>query len=126
MMLEVDFQSVDADLAGELLRDLFFDQKGELGCYSTFDLKKGVVDAGRTPIQMVGPDEKIEDDNYYFYNKFVHFNTGIEMRYFWNGDGELIFILPNQTVFANTDCKKTHDWKKYKNWQDFVRGKVAE
>jgi hypothetical protein len=134
MFLQVDLQSIDPDLAGELLRDLFFDQKHrqidgyfyrELGCYSTFELKKGILDAGKAPVQHLVPNG-IEDDEKFSYSRFVHFETGIEMRYYWDGDGELVFIFPDQTVLANTDCKKTHVWKKYKNWQDFLHGQCGE
>ena len=34
----------------------------------------------------------------------------IECRYYWDGDGILVFILPDGKCLVNPDCKKDHDW----------------
>ncbi len=36
--------------------------------------------------------------------------VSIECRYWWDGDGTLIFHLPGGKYLINTDCKKDHDW----------------
>jgi len=43
----------------------------------------------------------------------------IECRYFWDGDGTLIFILPEGKYLINTDCKKDHDWRCVDSPEDF-------
>ncbi len=43
----------------------------------------------------------------------------IECRYYWDGDGTLIFILPGGKYLINTDCKKDHDWRCVDSPEDF-------
>ena len=99
------------DVAGELLRELFFKQNlnaGKLGCYNAFKLKD-VLKEYTEPIEP--SDEKIGkwncalknlgDDNSPYY---------IVMKYYWDGDGELIFEAQNWSL-VNGDCKKTNGWE---------------
>ena len=97
--------------AGEYLRGLFFDQSdGKYGCYSTFNLNNGVLKL---------PDETIvisdeETDPYDWYDDNWTWTkaelNGIVMRYHWDGDGTLEFILPDGSMLSNDDCKKDYNW----------------
>jgi len=82
---------------GELLRSIFFNQSKGLGCYENFELNpwaKSLLN-------------ETEDDIVYTCAEW----NGIKMRYFWDGDGYLEFVLDNEekTIY-NDDCKKL-DWK---------------
>jgi hypothetical protein len=93
----------DPDAIGEFLRDIFFDQKNGVGCYSTFDV--------RTDFIKSEPDEQetiLGDD--YVINWTVYSYAGIKMRYYWDGDGTLEFHLPDGRILENTDCKKDNRW----------------
>jgi len=43
----------------------------------------------------------------------------IECRYFWDGDGVLVFILPDGQYLVNPDCKKDHGWYLTEDPEDF-------
>ncbi len=43
----------------------------------------------------------------------------IECRYYWDGDGTLVFILPGGKYLVNADCKKDHDWYLTEDPEDF-------
>ena len=93
------------NLLGEFLRNYFFDQSKGTGCYSTFELNSEVKEL---------PQENIEDWDDVF-NPNVKYTVasreGIIMRYYWDGDGYLEFILPNDKIIFNSDCKKDHGWR---------------
>ena len=48
----------------------------------------------------------------------------IECRYWWDGDGTLIFILPDGSWLVNEDCKKDHDWSLYQSEEHYNKGSV--
>jgi len=96
------------DVAGELLRELFFDQskKNTLGCYNTFELKEGL-----TTYQEDMDDEK-------WTVCIQHFDDlSIFMKYHWDGDGTLLFEHypeldgDDDWGLINDDCKKTGNWE---------------
>ncbi len=92
-----------ADMAGEALRELFFDQRDdEVGCYSTFKLNGDVREL---------PDFK-EDKWTTWHRAELRIAAGmlVQMAYYWDGDGDLKFTFPDGTVVENTDCKKDHGW----------------
>ena len=102
---------------GELLRGLFFKQnreKGELGCYSSFDLQDGVEELPKTLV-----DEEEEDDQWKLYwsnfQKTIEGKT-IKMSYYWDGDGELVFFFEDGSALVNSDCKKDYYWEYYKSY----------
>lgn len=43
----------------------------------------------------------------------------IECRYYWDGDGTLVFILPEGQYLVNSDCKKDHGWYLTEDPEDF-------
>ncbi len=43
----------------------------------------------------------------------------IECRYYWDGDGTLVFFLPDGQYLVNSDCKKDHGWYLTENPEDF-------
>lgn len=104
-----------ADSLGEILRSWAF--KESYGCYSCFDLIEGferrpVTTGIATWILGHGLDPNDSDDLEVITRGFyaVHPN-GIEVAWHWDGDGTLVFRLPDGTVVANDDCKKDYGWE---------------
>ena len=110
----VQIRTSDPSAIGEHLRGLFFDQSdGDTGCYSTFDYN---------PTQQIEcrPKEPILYEGGGFYGEHwtvAHYDgpdeqfIGTKMRYHWDGDGTLQFILPSGGVIENPDCKKNYVWE---------------
>lgn len=118
------------DALGEILRAWAFPEKGHYGCYSTFEYRDGFVETGVTAREFefiwgrpFRPDDT--DPNSWGYcdveeiqnaRWFKHSN-GIEMGWFWDGDGTLAFYVPeledeyHNGVVRNSDCKKDYDWQ---------------
>lgn len=99
------------DAAGELLRELFFDQsKDEYGCYSTFELTSGTCALPPLLDREYGyGDEPVEWQR----AQRIVDHVRVEMRYFWDGDGVLRFVFPDGSYLENTDCKKDDEWEFY-------------
>ena len=102
------WNNLDADAKGEYLRKQFFlcDNKGGLGCYTSFKLAPDVV---KLPDE---PDDGCDEIIYTCAKKNIPevCSGEIVMKYYWDGDGTLMFFLPNGTILENTDCKKTRGW----------------
>ena len=91
--------SYGINAVGELLRNIFFNQSKGFGCYENFELNPWVK-----PL----PHEENKEGNMIY--TCAEWN-GIKMRYFWDGDGFLEFLLDNEgRAIYNDDCKK-QDWK---------------
>ena len=89
---------------GEYLRNEFFNQdKGEYGCYSTFEIRSGVK---KLPSESIEYEYKLE---YFVFEKIV-LNSKVIMKYFWDGDGTLEFHFDDETYLYNGDCKKDYRW----------------
>jgi hypothetical protein len=43
----------------------------------------------------------------------------IECRWWWDGDGTLVFSLPGGEFLVNTDCKKNYGWFNTEDPEDF-------
>lgn len=89
------------DTLGELLRSYAFVGEG-LGCYQNFDLRdsflfitKYHLDDGYTKVRVTESKCKY---------------TGLEVYYYWDGDGYLQFTYEGVTVY-NSDCKCTYGWR---------------
>lgn len=93
------------DAVGEYLRSTFFDEgKNQgLGCYSAFgwDIKVKVLPA------LMGREDESE---IWTCGELEVPEGKIECRYYWDGDGTLVFIFPDGSRLTNNDCKKCHDW----------------
>lgn len=116
--MTIDISNIhDPDILGELLRDRFFNQNPQgcfFGCVSCFELREGVKKEKEEPVEWVDlntdpplirsdiPDP--EDPHVYT----VATLDGVKMRYYWEGDGYLEFILPDGRILMNDDCKKDH------------------
>lgn len=116
--LEVDPQNSPMAV-GELLRELFFKQdrnKGIMGCYDTFDVQEDVVEFPKTPVDMW--DEGGEEVDQIYWSNFQKKINGhiIKMSYFWDGDGELVFVFEDGSALVNSDCKKDYCWEYYKKY----------
>lgn len=94
--IEVDSED-NPNQVGEFLRHKFFKDNG-FGCYSTFDYAFGVEDCGKYTTQ---------DHN----TVSVARKDGIEMRWFWDGDGVLGFLFEDGSCLLNYDCKKDYRWE---------------
>lgn len=101
-LVEIDAEK-SPNAVGELLRKEFFAE--EIGCYSCFDWAEGVESL---------PDLRETD----CWGELAIWHRGrkkigetlIECRYFWDGDGFLVFGFPDGTWLVNYDCKKNHGW----------------
>lgn len=109
------------NLIGEALRAWAF--KEGYGCYSCFDLidefKKS--DFNEREFQFLmgrsstteGPDIYWGWDDADVFKRavwFIHPN-GIEVGWFWDGDGTLVFNIPGLGTLNNNDCKKDYEWE---------------
>jgi hypothetical protein len=92
------FKDKAIDFCGEALRYLFFSDEG-FGCYDNFELRKGVKSL---------PEEYNEDEEAAFTCAELN---GIKMKYHWDGDGTLLFELPDDIMLYNSDCKKSNVWE---------------
>jgi hypothetical protein len=41
------------------------------------------------------------------------------MKYYWDGDGFLSFILPDGKCLTNSDCKKDHVWEIWSSFEAY-------
>lgn len=99
-----------ANVLGEMFRNEFFNQdEGEFGCYSTFELRPDVFDR-RTEKEIIDEEGWHDEIEWTVASKYID-NKLITMRYYWDGDGYLSFVLPNGIVLANSDCKKSYRWE---------------
>lgn len=92
---------------GEALRNEFFNQdSGGFGCYSTFEVRPGVLFSGIYPTFM---DREISVETRVYTKKV----SGIEvtMQFWWDGDGTLEFHFPDGSYLYNGDCKKDYVWQ---------------
>jgi len=116
--LKVHIEPTDRNawLLGECLRDLFFDQDGgHTGCYSTFTLRKNIIELPSEKEEFYPYKEPDEVDTIVWHRaKLVDAGMVILMRYYWDGDGTLEFDVrtpEEHFVLENTDCKKVYMWK---------------
>jgi hypothetical protein len=104
--LEFEVDEKTANLAGELLRNEFFDQTKGFGCYETFDWRSDV-----TPL----PNEIKEDGTYVWRKGEKEFQgTRIICAWMWDGNGTLKFHIYGKKEYiylSNTDCKKDYNWE---------------
>lgn len=132
--VEVDPED-NPDAVGEFLRRAFFDEKikqtrcgpyREVGCYQTFDWQRDVEPLPEIPRSIVhnhSEDQAADDlcwacsaEGETWKRGRKSFPQGnIECRYYWDGDGTLVFILPSlpsgkPCYLINDDCKKDHGW----------------
>lgn len=95
--------------AGEILRDLFFDQvDGECGCYSTFNLRDGVKELSDTAVHI--SDDYCDEGLVWHRAELEVSGIRIEMAYFWDGDGTLKFTFPDGSSLEHWDCKNDYKW----------------
>lgn len=123
MKIEINSETArqNPNLIGELLRDKFFAQDRigpnySFGCYSTFEYRKGVEILSQEPVPEYRLDEedneaaKLFSDEKcdYFYN--VAKLEEITCKWYWDGDGTLLFVFPDGSTLENSDCKKDYNW----------------
>jgi hypothetical protein len=96
---EID-PATNPNLAGEVLRNMFFAQdERSYGCYSNFELREGICKL--EPYYDKWKEEWVQASN----------TDGITMRYRWDGDGCVKFLLPDGGLLVNYDCKKDSNWQ---------------
>lgn len=100
------------DMAGEYLRSVFFDQgpmsnRTLFGCYSTFELRPGIVQLPSEPVEDAGECAPSGLEWTCAWEPM----DNIKMRYWWDGDGTLEFLFPDGTILHNGDCKKDYVWE---------------
>lgn len=87
-------------------KDRFLDYPGDKGpCKCTHEAHwtRGKKQVGLAHVAGTGQHQSVE----------------IECRYFWDGDGTLVFILPEGQYLVNPDCKKDHGWYLTEDPEDF-------
>lgn len=117
------------DAIGEVLRAWAFVGDG-VGCYSTFTVRpefERVTPSYAEFLKMMGRPYKPPTEHSYGWGDtddeilermswFKHPN-GIEMGWFWDGDGILCFYVPElkddyyDGTVTNSDCKKSTGWE---------------
>lgn len=124
-----DIRRLSPCVLGELLRDLTFNQDGgkEVGCYSTFDLRRGweplsevecVQILARSYGEIADQHEWEQSD---WDERLNDFRAGaaygksfgdcrVRTAWYWDGDGTLAFDLGSRLI-VNTDCKKDYEWE---------------
>ncbi len=122
--VQIDTKTVNCDFLGELLRNYLFVNDGyeekytgdknykEFGCYETFAVKRSAFKLRTEKIKQILSAYKIEhykDLNYFDYI-FDYFGVEITCIWYWDGDGTLMFFLPDRIIF-NTDCKCSYGWR---------------
>ncbi len=138
----VDTLHTVPDAVGEVLRNWAFVGDG-YGCYSNFDIRIEFQpkEVGYREFKMLmgrdyemilsdwggETDEELRQEIRWF----VHPN-GIEMGYYWDGDGTLLFYIPELVkdefdgTVVNMDCKKNNGWEfGEKGWTDEPGGETA-
>lgn len=116
----------DPNFIGEALRDWAFVKHDEYsyGCYSTFDLIpefKPMEFTEREFFFLYGRKPDFENNDLYWYDDrdvfkrarwFKNIDNGIEVGWYWDGDGTLAFYIPEDNiVVCNGDCKKSNTWE---------------
>jgi hypothetical protein len=117
-----------ADALGEILRAWAF-PGDEYGCYSTFDVRPEFVEVSPSEREfrmIMGrgsyPDSSdygaIDGDSSILKSiQWYRHPNGIEMGWYWDGDGVLAFYVPEivddafNGVISNGDCKKDYGWE---------------
>lgn len=122
--VEIDTKTVNCDFLGELLRNYLFvnDEYAKLhskekdykqfGCYETFEVRESAVKLTPLDIAVILAMYKIEryEDLKYFSYTFNYFNAKVVCIWYWDGDGTLMFFLPDRAII-NTDCKCSYGWR---------------
>lgn len=117
------------DAIGEILRKWAFVGNG-LGCYSNFDVNpefERVTHSFLEFLKIMGrPYAPSKKDSYGWFDsddeimkrmEWYRHPNGIEMGYYWDGDGTLCFYVPElkddyyDGTITNTDCKKCYGWE---------------
>lgn len=113
MKFLIDFEMLEIDARGELLRDLVFEQgrdkKGcyeQKGCYETFITKP--------EFKKINPKRHIN-----LYCEFENWDgvqayesPTIIAMWAWDGDGKLLIRFKNMDVaYINDDCKCSYGWR---------------
>lgn len=120
------------DAVGEVLRRwAFVCEKGEYGCYSSFDVIPEFTELkdeektalhfkrmfGRPFDSRNGADWCDSDSDIMKSIRYFIHPTGIEMGWYWDGDGVLTFYVPEMEddlfdgTISNSDCKKSYGWE---------------
>lgn len=116
---------------GEILREWAFIGNG-YGCYENFDVREEFIKQPITEREfkflMSRPSEVDHENTWGFWDEDVFTRgewykhpNGIEMGWFWDGDGTLAFFIPEMAdeiytgILINGDCKHDNEW----DFQDY-------
>ena len=120
MKLTIETDTASPDTVGEYLRDWAFTE--EVGCYSCFDLIDGFKEVHYGALDSKMLDyfldccEECQEEvkayaSFYIYEGSDPMLWGTQVGWFWDGDGDLAFLLPDGSLFTNSDCKKDYTWE---------------
>jgi len=100
----------DPNKYGEFLRATSF--KEHCGCYSCFEVTDDFVETKCTDLLIAtlccGIYAKEEMNSI---SSFYSEQRGLELYWFWDGDGSLVFRDKEKNIAYTTDCKKDYEWK---------------
>ena len=134
MLIDIDYRQLNntryINFLGEHLRSEFFNERNESrGCYNTFEVNNHVMSCGDRIVPWVDFKANppclqfkpaINNDDEYYTTYYINYKESrIYMMYHWDGDGTLIFELPNKFILVNSDCKKDKDWTVYASWETY-------
>lgn len=111
----------DLDMFCELIRTCVFQE--HLGCYSCFDLVEGFEEQDPKKIPLLirtllaGSSAKNSNE----ISRMCWYKDSerqLDVYWYWDGDGTLVFQLPDGTIVYNTDCKCSYDWSNDIRWAE--------
>ena len=110
---EIDSDKHSADVIGEYLRE-WSGFGGQYGTFAGIDEKPGWKSI---PLDVKYFYPKWENAETYFIEEAIkptcalHEETGISCAYFMDGDGYVVFRLPEGLIVENDDSKKSYEWR---------------
>lgn len=117
MKFEIDIDKLSLQTLGEALRDTVFTE--HTGCYSCFDVTDDFIKQSSKDIPLLvavllagcfAKDELERMTYYYSPAKDLH------VYWYWDGDGTLVFKLPDDRIIYNSDCKHDDEWSDDTKW----------
>lgn len=123
-MMKVIDKINNPNVLGELLREVSFqpllDNSSNriLGCYNHFEVRedwKKIFFHETTQKFKDLIEESLNIDSNEMNHVSIYRNVAenMYMVYFWDADGILMYVLPDDTLVINMDCKKTSNWEVY-------------
>jgi hypothetical protein len=123
-MMNVIDKISNPQVLGELLREVSFqplldNQKNRLlGCYDHFEVRQewkkvSFQDISQSIQELISESLSIDSNELTHVSIYRNVFDNMYMVYFWESDGILMYILPDNTFVINTNCKNSSTWEIY-------------